>query len=287
MILASFGLVVALVMGVMVLIWRKLYRTHEISRFSQAEEDELRALLARHKFRHVVARPLFGASILWAKQKTEEAEVTVEVCRSQSTSYVRLSCVYEESLRQGMEILGARRSKQWKSVWGLVPQPVEGAPDVQGQLVFLARSQGRVREIVASPLRRRMVELNKNAEDFKLTDDELFLRWQPLPEPEQLDLWVAEAMRLCVRVVAWCKSQPALGPEGQANYQDALSQMDLSVTRLSTGVFSVVEGRAEPNVDPGAGPIPSEFKVDVNRGDGVAEQVVEEGKPTPTTSPSS
>lgn len=224
--------VVVLLVALMHVLWRRYYGVDHESLLGSEQLDAIRKRLERLGFADLHIRPLFRSRSVWAAMEREALRVEMEMCDGGWRDYTRVTCTFKRPLQQGVQMMCEEGAGLMGWLYSLHEVQSEDE-EINDRFIMLTRDDERLHELLTSPLRQHIIRLRDRVEDFKLTDQALFVYQDALVQEDDLTKIVEEVIYLASDLIRWSQDKGPIATLHTGQYQDALAEMDMYATRAS------------------------------------------------------
>ncbi len=228
------ALIVAMIVAVMVKLWKGYYGEEHESMMSAEDVEQITGLLEGWgALEPVRVRKLFEGEVLWSEGALETWRWSWEAGRRGDQAYVRVVVTFVGGLGQGMVLNRGGRIPQEEEAGGpLGPKIVLVDPEVlPAHIVCKARDEERLHSFLTGTRRKTLRLLDQKVAKFYLDDRRFFAQRHDATSVDDIAELLSLTHRLVVDVLDWSTSQGTIAALETGQYQGALAELEQSTIR--------------------------------------------------------
>ncbi len=190
----------------MLWIWRSHFGAPPQRTLDTPATEATLATLRRLGFDDIRSRALFEARTWSGSQILEHYDLEIELGDGPDRDYTRVLCSFKESLNQGVEILVEDRPSPARWLMRFAEAQLDD-PLIDPKFLLLTRSHDRLVELMETPAREALLDLEEVCDDIRLTDNSVYAFYERLVTGRELEQVVETQRALAGLLLAFADSR--------------------------------------------------------------------------------
>lgn len=212
---------------ILVVLWRKTYKVSKPRQLQGERLPDIQHLLIELGFGHQTTRHCLGTSILHASTNHEPSNFELEFGDGLYNDYTRIIYTFDESLCQGIHILCEDRLGLTGTFLKFREMTL-GEPKIDDAFVLMAQDTERMQLLFRyRPIRRALMALKLISNDIVLSDTQLFVYVESLPDDETLRSLLKHVAAIVESITVFSKHYGPINAAEKRSYTELLENMNL------------------------------------------------------------